>query len=354
MKKNNRIKYIAVISAWLAILAAVYLIIFYATPQLSGGVALVSGAHFYMAITALVFKTIFVAAMVFYILPRFSRKKNLPVFILQSLGCMGACFFIEQYIQASITQSSSPGMHEHDHGFLRSNPFWVPNLILYIFFLLVIGAWYFIREWIKNEKLKRELIQMQLSTELDYLKNQVNPHFLFNTLNNLFSIAQRNRDTETADGISRLSGLMRYMLYESSVAHISLAKEIKNINDFIALSKLRYPNEEVNVEITTDGETDKAMIAPMLLLPFIENAFKHGTTVEEKTTISLSVRATAHKIIFTCTNPVVSANRLKHEEYGGIGLENVKRRLALLYPGRHQLQITDNGNTFIVHLELDI
>ncbi|MEO6541700.1 MAG: histidine kinase [Ferruginibacter sp.] len=347
MKKNKWITYAVIIGSWLLLLVLLNWIFSSGTAGENG---IHDHQHFYMALTSLFAKTIFVLVILFFVLPQLSKKRNFSFFIIQILAWLAVCFITEIYIQSFFISTSGP--HTHDHSAFNNNPFVWTNLIIYLFILLVLFAWHFTKEWVKNEKQKRELIENQFSTELMFLKNQVNPHFLFNTLNNLFSIAQRNKDMETADGISRLAGLMRYMLYDSSVTRISLEKELKNINDFIALSKLRYPNDEVVAMVDTSGSIENAFIAPMILLPFVENAFKHGISIEQVTRISISLAANNNKISFTCSNPVNETGAMNEDEYGGIGLENVKRRLTLLYPGKHILAITDTGNTFTVNLEL--
>ena len=346
MKKNKWIKYAIIIGSWLLLLVLLNWIFSSGASDKNG---IGDHQHFYLALTSLLTKTIFVLVILIFLLPQLSKKRNFSFFIIQVLAWLAICFITEQYVQSFFISPAG----SHGHSTFNNNPFVWINLFIYLFILLVLFAWHFTKEWVKNEKQKRELIENQFTTELMFLKNQVNPHFLFNTLNNLFSIAQRNKDMETADGISRLAGLMRYMLYDSSVTRISLEKELKNINDFIALSKLRYPNDEVVAVVNTSGNIENAFIAPMILLPFVENAFKHGVSIEQVTNISISLAANNNKIIFNCTNPVNDAGAMKQDEYGGIGLENVKRRLSLLYPGKHILAITDTGNTFTVNLELE-
>ncbi len=353
MERKKVIQYVLFIGVWLLVLWLLNYVFSLRTSSFGTNDQLPGHSHFKLALIALIFKTAFIAAVIFYILPQFSKKRKLWTFIAQSASSLLVCFISEQYIQAYITRTSWPGFAPHSHGLLRNNPFWLFNLVLYFLFLLVIGSYHFIKEWVHNEKMKRHLIETQFTTELNYLKSQVNPHFLFNTLNNLFSIAQRNNDTETANGISKLAGLMRYMIYDSSVTRISLEKEIKNLQDYIALAKLRYTNDEVTVDITISGDTSKAAIAPMLLMPFVENAFKHGTSIEGRSVINISVTAAAKKIIFSCTNPIVNLNLSAVNEEGGIGLENVKRRLILLYPQKHKLNITDDGKLFTINLEVD-
>jgi sensor histidine kinase YesM len=356
MEIKKGFKYAIVLAGWLLLLVILNSITtsFIDASGVAKNNTIPGHSHLQLGVTALIFKTLFIALMFFHILPSFTLNKNLTQLITKSALLLTICFIGEQYLQAYITRSSWPEFSLDRHGFLRNNPFWSINLLLYFFFLLGIGAYYFIQEWIKNEKSKRALMEIQLTTELNFLKNQINPHFLFNTLNNLFSMAQQNNDTETANGISKLAGLMRYIIYDSSVTKISLDKEIKNINDFIALSKLRYQHDEVELFVDIGGETASALIAPMLLLPFIENAFKHGVKIEKKTKIFTSIFANKDKITFTCSNPVIQHKKAKDELHGGIGLENVKRRLALLYPSKHRLEIADNGVTFTINLELDL
>ena len=280
-----------------------------------------------------------------WVLPSF--KKSKPIYVFLSIAGLFAIFLIIE-----IVLSWQFRVFTVSHMVNHSSPAIWLTLVTYLLITLISITIYFTRESFKNERQKRELIESQLSTELKYLKTQVNPHFLFNTLNNLFSIAQKNKDEETANGISKLAGLMRYMLYDSTVTNVPLEKEIKNITDFITLAKLRYSRGEVIVNISEKGELSRALIAPMILLPFIENAFKHGVDIEKTTVISITIEATVNKIIFQCTNPVAEPSSLAFTEYSGIGLENVKRRLALLYPEKHKLVITNNDKNFSVYLEL--
>jgi two-component system LytT family sensor kinase len=305
--------------------------------------------HIKIAFVSLVLKSTFIIVILAWFLPEFSRKRKFSTFLYKIFLWFLLCY---------CTEFTIPSFFMHYDSFQASiislihNPFWWFNLLLYVVLLSILFAYYFTKEWLRNEKLKREMIEVQYSTELKYLKNQVNPHFLFNTLNNLFSLAQKNKDEETANGISKLSGLMRYMLYDSSIAKVSLEKEIKNIQNYLGLEKLRHTNDEVIVNFTTAGDIENSAIAPMILLPFIENAFKHGINIEEVSTIDISITANEHEIIFTCNNRIVADNNMSTEKYGGIGLQNVRRRLELLYPNKHILKIEELNNTFTVYMQL--
>ncbi len=224
---------------------------------------------------------------------------------------------------------------------------------MYLVITLVSLTIYFVRESFKNERQKRVLIESQLTTELDFLHAQINPHFLFNTLNNLFSIAQRDKNEELATSISMLSGLMRYMLYDSKATRVSLSSEIAHLEDFIGLGKMRFTKKELEVNMDVEGNTAKAVIAPMILLPFVENAFKHGVRIEEKSKIDISIKVTQERIDFRCFN-FNNVKEIGASESSGIGLENVKRRLELLYPGKHKLDIIKTDESFEIELRLNV
>ncbi|HEY6900824.1 MAG TPA: sensor histidine kinase, partial [Puia sp.] len=224
-------------------------------------------------------------------------------------------------------------------------------------FLVILGisiAYFFLKAWTKSELIQTQLQANQLSTEIKFLKSQVNPHFLFNTLNNLFSMAQGKGNDELADGISKLSGMMRYMLYDSNEESVPLSKEITYLEECITLNKLRYADEEVKVTFDHSGQTADIGIAPMLFIPFVENAFKHGVAIGQRATIQIALAISGEKLIFTCVNIDYSSIRKMEMEISGIGLENVKRRLDLVYPDRHRLTINREDSKFMVQLEIDL
>jgi len=228
--------------------------------------------------------------------------------------------------------------------------------ILLLIFLSIMGisiAYFFLKEWTKAEQSRNQMQANQLSTELRFLKSQINPHFLFNTLNNLFSMAQAKGNDELADGISKLSGMMRYMIYDSNAESVPLSKEIAYLEDCITLNKLRYADDEVNVTFEHPLNPGNVTVAPMLFIPFVENAFKHGIAIGQTSGIDIAIIISNQKLIFTCENTIYRTIR-KIEEKSGIGLENVKRRLELLYPGRHTLQISEDNSHYNIKLELDL
>ncbi len=229
--------------------------------------------------------------------------------------------------------------------------------VILLAFLVIEGialAYFFLNAWAKSELIQSQLRANQLSTEIKFLKSQINPHFLFNTLNNLFSMAQERGNDELADGISKLSGMMRYMLYDSNEESVPLSKEITYLEECITLNKLRYADEEVTVTFDHPGQIADIRIAPMLFIPFVENAFKHGVAIGQKAAIQMALVVFRQKLIFTCANTDFSKIRKMEMEISGIGLENVIRRLELVYPGRHRLHIKKEDGKFMINLEIDL
>jgi len=205
----------------------------------------------------------------------------------------------------------------------------------------------FMIDWFEAQKLKDELINQRQSSELALLRSQVNPHFLFNTLNNIYSLVYKKSD-EAPAAVMKLSRIMRYMLYDATSEKVLLEKEVEYLRSFIELQELRI-NQQGYVELMIEGDIENRTIAPMLLIPFVENAFKHGGKSQTPgITIKLSIDT--DKVLFQVIN-IKKRNLLaRNDEVGGIGLQNIKRRLDLLYPGKHELQIEDGQEVFKINL----
>lgn len=180
------------------------------------------------------------------------------------------------------------------------------------------------------------------------LKEQINPHFLFNTLNGLYALAVRDKSTTTASGILKLSGIMRYVVTETSNGPIPLQKEIAYINDYIELQKLRL-DKGVNLSFQVNGTADDWSIAPLVLMPFIENAFKHGVNPDFESNINILIEIGKSALKLMVENNKVQTALQQHEK-SGRGIENAKARLALLYPSRHSLILNEDSNHFRVQL----
>jgi two-component system LytT family sensor kinase len=228
--------------------------------------------------------------------------------------------------------------------------------LVFLSVLAVAAANFFIRAWVRNDLTRSQAEANHLQTEIRLLRSQVNPHFLFNTLNNLFSMAQKKGHDELAGSIAKLSGMMRYMIYESNTDTVPLQREIIYLQDCIALNKLRYADSEVAVSFShpAPAVSETISLAPMLFIPFLENAFKHGVSIGSQARIAMDISIVQKKLTFVCENTDFSGVKKLEEEKGGIGLENVRRRLQLLYPGRHELRAGAEGDKYIVNLQIEL
>jgi two-component system, LytTR family, sensor kinase len=211
------------------------------------------------------------------------------------------------------------------------------------------------KNWINSEISRQQLVKEKLDAELKVLKAQINPHFLFNTLNMAYASAVKNSDTATADIIEKLSVLMRYVLYESNEEKVPLEKEINYVSNYINLQMQRLSDELSDcVKFEVTGECQARNIAPMILIPFIENTFKHGIMLSMKPDISICIVLKTDTLLLETRNIKNNMNSSGIASNSGIGLRNVVERLKLIYPDSHLLEISDTGNIFTVKLELQL
>lgn len=213
-------------------------------------------------------------------------------------------------------------------------------LIVFIFSMLL-----HIRERLKKTETEKA------NAELQYLKAQINPHFLFNTLNSIYSLAIIKSD-KTANAIIKLSDMMRYVLNDSQHNFVLLEKEIKYISSYIELQRMRLTSN-VQLNYTCEGNIHQQKIAPLVLIPFIENAFKHGVNSEENSNIDIQITITDTTVNLQVKNNCVTTNNNTLNK-SGFGIQNTKERLSFLYPQQHTLNISHTGTVFIVNLTLNI
>jgi len=217
---------------------------------------------------------------------------------------------------------------------------------------IVLSGWYrTIIDIRAKQQLEKERETQHLKSELTFLRSQISPHFMFNVLNNLVALARKKSDS-LEPAIVSLSQLMRYMLYESDDSRVMLGKEVEYIKSFISLQMLRF-RDTVKTNLDVKGDIDFHAIEPMLLIPFVENAFKHGTGMLETAVIdiTLSVDEATRLMHFSVTNDVGPADDSK-DGSSGIGIANVRRRLAILYPDKHELTISNTPDKFTVDLAI--
>uniref|UniRef100_UPI0032164301 sensor histidine kinase n=1 Tax=uncultured Draconibacterium sp. TaxID=1573823 RepID=UPI0032164301 len=210
----------------------------------------------------------------------------------------------------------------------------------------------FVKKWFEQQQEKHEMEKKHLQSELNVLKAQLHPHFLFNTMNNLYALSIE-KSSKTSEGIARISDLLHSILYECNDSEITLDKEVKLIENYIDLEKMRYGNR-LKVNFTTKGVIESAKIAPMMLFTFVENGFKHGSSNDlENPFMTIHLEVNEREIFFESEN-----SKPKHlqnvpgKNSGGIGLANVKKRLEILYPGKYELVYGDKDCCYNVTLRI--
>jgi len=204
------------------------------------------------------------------------------------------------------------------------------------------------RDSSQHEKKLREIEKEKFTAEMSLLKAQINPHFFFNTLNSLYSLTLPI-SKKASDVVVRLSDLMRYMLYDASAAKVPLKNEIIHLENYIAIEHMRF-NDRLDLSFQHSGDLDGKMVAPLLLLPFIENAFKHGIR-DGSGWITIDLQVIGNQLFLKVEN---SFTPLKQTEGGGLGLNNVKRRLELTYPDDYLLNIEQTNEIFAVELRISL
>ncbi|MFK7952834.1 MAG: sensor histidine kinase [Ekhidna sp.] len=222
-------------------------------------------------------------------------------------------------------------------------------VLVHVLTVIIGVAYRFSKDWFANEEIRRSVSEQQLRSELEVLKSQINPHFLFNALNNLFSMALHSGDEKTAEGISKLSEMMRYVFDRSSQDKVALAEEIQYIQDYLHLQQLRF-EKQVDVAFQYEESETPFSIAPMLLIPFVENAFKYGVSSQEHTTIEIRMHVKEDTFRFEIANKVV--DNTETIPSSGVGIVNVRKRLALIYPEKHILDVENENGMFKVFLSI--
>lgn len=203
---------------------------------------------------------------------------------------------------------------------------------------------------VMNTIRKEQLEKQAVEAELFYLKSQINPHFLFNTLNNIHTLVYKQAAT-APEAVLRLSSLMRYMIYESNAHTVPLSREITYLQDYMALQQLRYKHSPV-VHLEIVGEADSVFIAPLLFIHLIENAYKHSPARLEPGDIRVIIAIKENTLVFESRNPIGTKEGRSLDEPGGVGLPNIRKRLALLYPKKHELIINESDKVFTVTLTI--
>jgi LytS/YehU family sensor histidine kinase len=282
---------------------------------------------------------------IYFLLPFYLKKRNLPLTVIMLVVLifsvtLGERIFLRKINELPITFDSLFGV---TFLYLMLET----NFVVAIAFAIKIAE-----KWKIDQEEKHKLEKLNLQTELKLLKAQLHPHFLFNTMNNLYALSLEE-SAKTSEGIAKISDLLRSVLYECNEAEIELEKEIKLIENYIDLEKMRY-GSRLKLNFEAGGQFRGLKIAPMLLFTFVENCFKHGSSKDPANPwINIKITATGEGLALFAENskPVKLAKRNENNA-SGIGLKNVKKRLDIIYGGRHMLEITNGQQKFEVFLSI--
>lgn len=288
--------------------------------------------------------------------PRVYKIKGLWVYLLSIVGIIILLIAFSKFIDSQLFAEYK------DWGKGRRRPrgwdarwlgWYITNVLTYVFIAGISFSYRIILENNRLEKVRKEKENENLKSELSFLRSQVSPHFMFNVLNSLVSLARKKSDL-IEPSLIQLSNLMRYMLYESTDERISLAQEIQYLRSYIDLQMLRF-GDDVRIDFNISKDLDGYEIEPMLLISFVENAFKHGVGMVEDPIIKifLSVDKAKHWLEFKVENKV-SPKEGSKDKSSGIGLINMRRRLELLYKGRYILETSEVGNIFVSKLNVQL
>ncbi|WP_241507238.1 sensor histidine kinase [Aquimarina sediminis] len=281
--------------------------------------------------------------------PKFIFKKKYVYYVLFLCLSLGVHYILRSGLNLLlVTEDIWPEVEG------RLDPFGFNHIVaVAIGELYVIGltsAIKFTVDFLIVESKNRHLSELQYKTELKYLKAQIQPHFFFNTLNSLYALTIK-KSSQAPNLVLKLSNFMRYVIYDTSQKKISLLQEIDHIDNYIEIEKMRY-GDRVTSNVSINGNIDGVKVVPMLFLPFIENAFKHGLKNNDRMELSISFERSQNELIFVSKNNY--ENQSNSEKHNGIGIKNVKRRLEILYPKKYTLNIAKENNEYSILLKIPV
>jgi len=355
--KKKLVPIIAHLAAWICFFTLPYLVFFPGLREFN------MSNH---ALASIICNNIFLVFFYYLntqvLIPKLLVKEKWWLYLLSIVACLIFFLYVPKNIaaflvpQESLNNSSELGNNLIAQNKLRlsrarrrsGNAYF--NTAIFLLIMTLGTCITVIQRWLKTEHNRKETENEKLNTELSFLKSQINPHFLFNTLNNIYSLAIVRSD-KTAPAVLKLSAIMRYILTETERSLVPLENEVDFLHNYIDLQQVRL-TDKVQVEFIITGNTGELLIAPLILIPFVENAFKYGVSTKEKSTIKISLDTNGNFIDFKSSNFIVpSENNMT--ENTGIGINNVKRRLELLYPGKHTMVTKEENGTYFVHLQIN-
>lgn len=281
-----------------------------------------------------------------YLIPKFLSQKNFMTYVLMLLVMVAVFTPIDVMLLYFTYDEVDP------REFLVMNQ----QYIFLLLFLIAIGSTVIriISDWQRHQRDRKDLETQRMQSEIKFLKSQINPHFLFNTLNSLYALTLKKSD-KAPEIVIKLSEMMRYMLYECNERRVPLQKEVNYIQNYLALEALRQSGN-ADIQFKVEGQVTDQTIAPLIFIPFLENSFKHGLNHQiNEGYVKVVMKVFENKLLLRILNSKPSqAHKSPDKSTGGIGLQNVQRRLNLLYPNQYKLDIEDNEKEHIVELSLDL
>lgn len=287
----------------------------------------------------------------YFLIPKLYFHRKYFGFVLLNLCCFVAITFLPALIIQPPPPMDNPPPFQPGPGPFQPGPA-QPSLFMDIsqhLFLFLVAVFFALTLKIRNRWKRAE--EEKLHAELAYLKAQINPHFLFNTLNNIYSLALEKSD-RTPGAIVRLSSMMRYVLLEAGKGKVPLEQEINYLTDYIGLQQTRFESF-LRIDFSVTGRPEGKNIVPLLLIPFVENAFKHGVNPEEPAPIRIGIDIDEQTLHLQVSNHKVTVQQPASDP-GGLGIRNTQQRLAIFYPGQHDLLIKDGSATFDISLTLNL
>lgn len=286
---------------------------------------------------------------IYFLIPRYFEKHRYGLFILFSIYTVLASLYLEtlaaflMLLLFIFWANKPPDQASIDVYFL------VVALYFVVFLVIAIKL---LRTWYSRQQALQEISRQKLETELKMLKSQIQPHFLFNSLNSIYALSLKKSD-EAPEMIIKLSGILDYLLYECDAEQVPLEKEIQVIEDYIELQKVRY-GEKLDLNFEVLGEPVNTVIVPMLFLPLVENSFKHGADSQRMNPwIRIKLEVLENRVLFSISNSH-RGKKAKSSAHSGIGLANLEKRLQLLYPGRYRFELEMTEDKFEINLQLEL
>jgi len=303
--------------------------------------------EFFINLNLLPARIIGTYTLIYLILPFATEKKKFATFsilVLFHSVLYGFLIYLSYYIT-----NPYPDFYDYSKLPILNIPKILTKTLSDYALPLMAAAIVIFKKWYADELKNKKLAQEKLEAEMNFLRAQVHPHFLFNTLNNLYGLTLIKSD-KTSDVVLRLSNLLDYMIYKSNDDFVPLSKELEILEGYIELEKMRY-NERLDFKYEVVGDVDAHEIAPLILLPFIENSFKHGASNDRaKPSIHINIEIEPTYLLMNVVNSIPLETAKAEPE--GIGLVNVKRRLELIYPDQHQITIKKEDQVFLVELKI--